>query len=68
MLKNIKFYLDNASVDWMGIVSLVIFFLFFIGLILYVFVMRKEQVDVLKNLPLSNDMDNDTNSEHYEKI
>ncbi|HEY8366109.1 MAG TPA: CcoQ/FixQ family Cbb3-type cytochrome c oxidase assembly chaperone [Bacteroidia bacterium] len=66
MLKNIKFYLDNASVDWMGIVSLVIFFLFFVGLVLYVFVMKKDQVDMLKNIPLSQDDTNESNSEHYE--
>ncbi len=66
MLKNIKFYLDNASVDWMGIVSLVIFFVFFVGLILYVFVMKKEQVDILKNIPLTQDDMNDSNTEHYE--
>jgi len=66
MLKNIKFYLDNASVDWMGIVSLVIFFLFFVGLVLYIFVMKKDQVDMLKNIPLSQDDTNESNSEHYE--
>lgn len=66
MLKNIKFYLDNASVDWMGIVSLVIFFLFFVGLVLYVFVMKKDQVDMLKNIPLSQDDTNESNSEYYE--
>ena len=66
MLKNIKFYLDNASVDCMGIVSLVIFFVFFVGLILYVFVMKKEQVDILKNIPLTQDDMNDSNTEHYE--
>lgn len=66
MLKNIKFYLDNASVDWMGIVSLVIFFLFFVGLVLYIFVMKKDQVDMLKNIPLSQDDTNESKSEHYE--
>lgn len=66
MLKNIKFYLDGASIDWMGIVSLVIFFLFFLGLILYVFIMKKDQVDMLKNIPLTQDENNESNSERYE--
>lgn len=66
MLKNIKFILENESVDWMGIISLVIFFLFFLGLILYVFIMKKEQVDVLKNLPLNQDSSNDSNINSYE--
>lgn len=66
MLKNIKFYLDGASIDWMGIVSLVIFFLFFLGLIMYVFIMKKDQVDMLKNIPLTQDENNESNSERYE--
>ncbi len=68
MLKQIKFYLAGAQVDWMGVISLIIFFAFFVGLLIYVFSLKNDYVDTLKNLPLNQDLDNDINTDEYEKI
>lgn len=68
MLKQIKFYLAGAQVDWMGVISLIIFFAFFVGLLIYVLSLKNDYVDTLKNLPLNQDLDNDINTDEYEKI
>ncbi|MCG9910103.1 MAG: cbb3-type cytochrome c oxidase subunit 3 [Flavobacteriales bacterium] len=56
MMKNIKYYLENETgMDFFGLFSLVIFFLFFSGLLIYVYRMNKAEIDELKNIPLKDD-------------
>jgi cytochrome c oxidase cbb3-type subunit 3 len=56
MMKNIKYYLENETgVDVFGLFSLVIFFLFFVGLLIYVYRMNRTEIDELKNIPLKDD-------------
>jgi len=56
MMKNIKYYLENETgIDFFGLFSLVIFFLFFSGLLIYVYRMNKAEIDELKNIPLKDD-------------
>lgn len=60
MMKNIKYYLENESgMDFFGLFSLLVFFLFFSGLLVYVYRMKKNDTDELKQIPL-----NDGETEH----
>jgi cbb3-type cytochrome oxidase subunit 3 len=53
MMKNIKFYLENESgIDFYGLFSLLVFFLFFTGLLIYVYRMKKADVDEASRIPL----------------
>lgn len=62
MLKNVKHYLSaEGSTEIFGEISLVLFFLFFAGLLYYVYTMHKQRVDEMKNLPLE-DRETDINS------
>lgn len=55
MLKNIKFYLENETgVDFFGLVSLLIFFLFFSGLLVYVYRMKSSEAEKIKQIPLDD--------------
>jgi cytochrome c oxidase cbb3-type subunit 3 len=61
MLKNVKHYLSEESgTEIFGEISLIIFFLFFAGLLYYVYTLQKCSVDEMKNLPLE-DGEYDTN-------
>lgn len=63
MLKYIKGYADSIKgVDIYPIISLLIFVLFFIGVIYYVRKMDKRSVAELKNLPL--ELEEETNLAH----
>ena len=58
MFKFIKQYaetMDNIAIY--PIISMLIFFTFFIGLIVYVIKMDKKSVDILSNIPLDNSGD-----------
>jgi len=56
MMKNIKFYLENETgMDFFGLFSLLVFFLFFSGLLIYVFRMKKSEITELENIPLSDE-------------
>ena len=44
-----------AGVEIYPIVSFVIFFLFFLGLLVYVFLVNRQHVQNMKNLPLFGD-------------
>lgn len=60
MLKNIKFYLENETgVDFFGLLSLLIFFLFFSALLVYVFKMKSTEADKIKQIPLEENGTND---------
>lgn len=55
MMKNIKYYLENETgMDFYGLFSLLVFFLFFSGLLLYVYRMKKADTDDLKQIPLND--------------
>lgn len=59
MMKNIKFYLENETgMDFFGLFSLLVFFLFFSGLLIYVFRMKKSEITELENIPLSDEESN----------
>ncbi|MBL7703611.1 MAG: CcoQ/FixQ family Cbb3-type cytochrome c oxidase assembly chaperone [Ferruginibacter sp.] len=56
MFKFIKQYAETINnVDIYPMISLLIFFSFFIVLLVFVKKMKKERVDVLSNLPLENE-------------
>lgn len=52
MYKNVLQSIDNIAI-W-PVISFVIFFLFFIGLLWWVFTTDKQFINVMKNLPLDN--------------
>jgi cbb3-type cytochrome oxidase subunit 3 len=55
MLKNIKFYLENESrIDFYGLFSLLVFFIFFSGLLIYVYRMKKSEADEVSQIPLQD--------------
>ena len=59
MMKYIKFYLENETgMDFFGLFSLLVFFLFFSGLLIYVFRMKKSEITELENIPLSDEETN----------
>jgi cbb3-type cytochrome oxidase subunit 3 len=61
MLRFIKGNLEN--IDGVGIyplISLLIFFVFFVVLFWWVFTAKKEHIEEVSNIPL--DLDNDTNN------
>lgn len=65
MLKFIKHNLD--SIDGIGLypmISLIIFFSIFIGMLIYVFVIPKNTIEELSNLPFDN---NDLKNNDYEQ-
>ena len=61
MLKYIKNYAASIKdIDIYPMISLLIFVLFFIGVIYYVKKMDKRKVEEIKNLPLDLDIDGNT--------
>lgn len=55
MLKFVKQNLENIDgVQIYPIISLLIFFVFFVGLFWWVFTAKKEHITEVKNLPLDN--------------
>ena len=58
MLKFIKGHMESISgVEVYPIISLLIFFLFFVLLFWWVFTARKEYTDSMSNIPLEQDND-----------
>ncbi|SHJ07521.1 CcoQ/FixQ family Cbb3-type cytochrome c oxidase assembly chaperone [Flavobacterium terrae] len=54
MLKFIKHNMETISgIEIYPIISLLIFFLFFVGLYFWVFTYKKEKINQLSNLPFS---------------
>lgn len=61
MFKFIKKYAETMDgIEIYPMISLIIFFLFFVGLLYYVRKMDKSKVEKIKNLPL--DLDDNNNS------
>ncbi|WP_452229377.1 MULTISPECIES: CcoQ/FixQ family Cbb3-type cytochrome c oxidase assembly chaperone [unclassified Lacinutrix] len=55
MLKFAKNYMDSISgIEIYPIISLLIFFSFFVVLFLWVFTAKKEYIESVSNLPLDN--------------
>lgn len=60
MLKFVKNHMDSiAGIEIYPIISLVIFFTFFMGLFWWVFTAKKKHIDEMRNIPLDN-QNNDT--------
>ncbi|MBU2938929.1 CcoQ/FixQ family Cbb3-type cytochrome c oxidase assembly chaperone [Lacinutrix sp. C3R15] len=61
MLKFVKNYMDSISgIEVYPIISLLIFFGFFVVLFLWVFTAKKEYIQAVSNIPLENDNQNQT--------
>ena len=59
MLKFIKHNMDTISgIEIYPIIALLIFFLFFVGLIFWVFTYKKSAINELSQLPLQNSNEN----------
>ncbi len=60
MLKFIKHHMTSIDgIEIFPVISFVIFFTFFVGLIIWVMRMKKHTVDEMANMPLSSDNPND---------
>ena len=58
MLKFVKGYMDSIDgIEIYPIISLLIFFTFFVVLFLWVFTAKKEYIKTVSNLPLENQHD-----------
>lgn len=58
MLKFVKGYMDSIEgIEIYPIISLLIFFTFFVVLFLWVFTAKKEYIKTVSNLPLDNQND-----------
>ena len=63
-----KHYFEQVhNVEIWPIISLTIFFIFFVSLILYIIKMDKNYVDEMSNLPIDESSDNNTETT-YEKV
>ena len=61
MLRYIKHHLDTITgVEIYPIISLILFFVVFITMLYFVFKMPKKSIDELGNLPLDNDIKNNS--------
>lgn len=55
MLKFVKNHMDSiAGIEIFPIISLLIFFTFFMGLFWWVFTAKKTHIDEMRNIPLDN--------------
>lgn len=59
MLKSVKEFLGNG-VEIYPIISLLIFFLFFVGLFWWVITYKKDSIKKLSNIPFDNNDENNT--------
>lgn len=58
MLKFVKNYMETiAGVEIFPIISLLIFFIFFVVLFLWVFTAKKDYIKEVSNMPLDNQKD-----------
>lgn len=56
MLKFIKNHMDSiAGIEIYPMISLLIFFIFFVGLFWWVFTAKKEYIDRMSDIPLDNE-------------
>ncbi|ESU28312.1 cytochrome c oxidase, cbb3-type subunit IV [Flavobacterium limnosediminis JC2902] len=60
MLKFIKHNMETISgIEIYPIISLLIFFLFFVGLYVWVFTYKKEKIAEMSNIPFTEENNND---------
>jgi len=59
-MKFINYLESIAGISIFPMISLGIFFLFFIGLLVYVFKVNKQHIIEMKNIPFDNKNDNNT--------
>ena len=58
MLKFVKNHMDSiAGIEIFPIISLLIFFIFFVGLFYWVVTAKKEYINTVSNIPLDNQND-----------
>jgi len=58
MLKFVKNHMDSISgIEIYPIISLLIFFIFFVGLFYWVFTRKKEYINKVSQIPLDNQND-----------
>lgn len=58
MLKFVKNHIDSiAGIEIYPIISLLIFFIFFVGLFYWVITAKKDYIKAVSNLPLDNQKD-----------
>lgn len=63
MLKFVKHNLETISgIELYPIISLLIFFIFFVGLYSWVYTYKKDKIDEMSHLPFSGD-DNDNDNQ-----
>lgn len=64
MLKFVKHNLETISgIELYPIISLLIFFIFFVGLYSWVYTYKKDKIDEMSHLPFSGD-DNDNDNDN----
>lgn len=56
-MKFINYLETITGISIFPFLSLMIFFLFFTGVLIFAFSMRKEAIEELKNIPLQNDIE-----------
>ena len=60
MLKFVKHNMETISgIEIYPIISLLIFFFFFVGLYVWVFTYKKEKIDEMSNIPFADEKTND---------
>lgn len=65
MLKFIKHNMDSISgIEIFPIISLLIFFFFFVGLYTWVYTYKKDKINELSHLPFEASEADNTNSQH----
>lgn len=65
MLKFIKHNMDSISgIEIFPIISLLIFFIFFVALYTWVYTYKKEKINELSHLPFETSEGDKTNTEH----
>lgn len=63
MLKFIKHNLETiAGIEIFPVIALLIFFIFFVGLTLWVMTYKKETIEEISSIPLENDAEVDLNN------
>lgn len=63
MLKFIKHNMETiAGIEIFPVIALLIFFLFFVGLFLWVMTYKKQTIEELSNIPLENEKETDLNA------
>lgn len=68
MLKFIKHNMETISdIEIFPIISLIIFFTFFVGLFIWVFTYKKETIEELSNMPFM-DEEKPNNDSNFDKL